>query len=254
MHWQVAVVSRLTMLLRSGRAADFRYQVGQPFFVVGTLVGIALLDQSFKWWAWRNAAGVRVNYGGDGLVPATVGTWYTRPVSGALLDLLGSALLIMAVLLFVRRRRSTVVLIGGSLIIGGWSSNLLDRLVMHYWTAPGSVRGVVDFIPIDGSYYNVADLLIIFGTPLFILATTGRFLRRLLMKGAAVTAARMRPSTRSPRLVRTVMSSSAAVVALTAVVGAGVATFGGVTAPVTSASARYQPILVTHHGAAYYIS
>jgi len=34
----------------------------------------------------------------------------------------------------------------GALVIGGWSSNLLDRLGMHYWTAPGSVRGAVDFI------------------------------------------------------------------------------------------------------------
>jgi lipoprotein signal peptidase len=55
-------------------------------------------------------------------------------------------------------------------MLGGWGSNLLDRLGMHYWTAPGSVRGVVDFIRITGASYNVADLFIIGATPLFLLA------------------------------------------------------------------------------------
>jgi hypothetical protein len=47
----------------------------------------------------------------------------------------------------------------GSLMVGGWSSNLLDRLGMHYWTAPGSIRGAMDFINIGGYYYNFADFL-----------------------------------------------------------------------------------------------
>ena len=53
---------------------------------------------------------------------------------------------------------------------GGWVSNLLDRLGIHHWTAPGSVRGVVDFMHIGAHYYNVADFFIIGCTPLFLLA------------------------------------------------------------------------------------
>ena len=53
---------------------------------------------------------------------------------------------------------------------GGWGSNLLDRLGIHYWTAPNSVCGAVDFIDIGGYYYNVADFFIISCTPLFLLA------------------------------------------------------------------------------------
>jgi hypothetical protein len=55
-------------------------------------------------------------------------------------------------------------------MLGGWGSNLLDRLGMHYWTAPGSVRGVVDFIYVGGAHYNVADFFIIGATPLFLMA------------------------------------------------------------------------------------
>jgi hypothetical protein len=40
-------------------------------------------------------------------------------------------------------------------------------------------------------------------------------------------------------------------VAVTAVVGDGAANFGGITAPVTSASGRYQPMLITRNGTVY---
>jgi lipoprotein signal peptidase len=64
------------------------------------------------------------------------------------------------------------------MMIGGWSSNLLDRLGMHYMTAPGSGRGAVDFIPLGLHHYNVADFFIVLGTPLFILAVSARYLER----------------------------------------------------------------------------
>ena len=239
MNGQVAAVGRLKISPRQQ----------QWFFALVTVVGIAVLDQGSKWWGWRNVSGVRVNYGGDDLVPSAVGSLYAGPVSGALLDLVDSGLLVAAVLLFLRRRRSTSVLISGSFVIGGWISNLLDRLVTHYWTAPGSVRGVADFIPIGHHYYNVADMFIITGTPLFVLAVSGPFLRRMITKRPA-SAARP-PGTRRPRRVRTAMLALAAGVAVLAVVGDGAANFGGVTGPVTSASMRYQPMLITRNGTAY---
>ena len=43
---------------------------------------------------------------------------------------------------------------------------------MHYWTAPGSIRGAVDFISLGGHYWNLAEFFIIGATPLLLLATT----------------------------------------------------------------------------------
>jgi hypothetical protein len=59
-----------------------------------------------------------------------------------------------------------------ALAVGGWSSNALDRLGLHFWTAPGSVRGAVDFIPFHHCVYNVADFAIAGGT-VFLLAAVG---------------------------------------------------------------------------------
>jgi Signal peptidase (SPase) II len=50
------------------------------------------------------------------------------------------------------------------LAVAGWASNLLDRLGMHYVTAPGSTRGAVDFLPFAGHYWNLADAAIVTGT------------------------------------------------------------------------------------------
>jgi hypothetical protein len=55
-------------------------------------------------------------------------------------------------------------------MIGGWSSNLLDRLGMHHVTAPGSVHGAVDFIHLGGPYMNLADVVIVGATALFLMA------------------------------------------------------------------------------------
>ncbi|MCW2510509.1 MAG: hypothetical protein JWP68_3657 [Modestobacter sp.] len=50
-------------------------------------------------------------------------------------------------LLVRRRRRRQAVLVAGARMIGGWGSNLLDRLGLHRATAPGSARGAVDPAP-----------------------------------------------------------------------------------------------------------
>ena len=249
MDGQIEDASRLKLPLHSRPLAEFKDRVGQGFFVFAALAGIVVIDQGFKWWAWRNVPRVHVDYGGGALASPAVGALYKHPVTGALLDLLGSGFVITAVWLLVRRRRSIPVLISGSMAIGGWCSDLLDRLVMHYWIAPGSVRGVVDFIPIDHRVYNAADLFIIAGTPCFLLAVTGSVLRRFLTGRPASTA--VTPRKRRPNRARTAVLATAAPVVLIAVVGVGAATYGGVTAPITSASAGYQQTLVTRHGVVY---
>jgi hypothetical protein len=103
---------------------------------------------------------------------------------------LNVALLSLAGILLVRRRRRVVVLVTGALLIGGWSSNLLDRLGMHTVTAPGSVRGAVDFIPLGRPYWNVADFVIMAATALYLVAVCARSGR------VAATSRLMTPMTR----------------------------------------------------------
>jgi lipoprotein signal peptidase len=138
--------------------------------VLALITALVMLDQAVKWWAWRHVPWARINSGGDVLVGRTISAWYDGRVAGALLDLLDFWVLSMAVSVLASCRAPALVSVPGALMAGGWGSNLLDRLGVHYWTAPGSVRGVVDFIHIGGHYYNVADFFIIGCTPLFLLA------------------------------------------------------------------------------------
>jgi lipoprotein signal peptidase len=186
------------------------------------IAAVVALDQAFKWWAWRYVPWTKINVGGDALVGSKVGGWYAGPVTGALLDLLDFGLLSIAVSVLARRRVPAFVSVPCALMIGGWGSNLLDRLGIHYWTAPGSVRGVVDFMHLGTHYYNVADFFIIGCTPLFLLAV-----------------ARSVPSpVRSwARLRARIRISALAGAGLTLVVALGAANYGGVSAA-ASAPAR----------------
>jgi lipoprotein signal peptidase len=193
--------------------------------VFAVLAAVIVLDQLTKWWAWRHASFAHINDGGNPLVGATLGRWYTEPMSGALLDLLDFGLLSIAVAVLLRRRRPVMLLITAALMTGGWISNLADRLGMHYLTAPGSVRGAVDFIPLGDIYYNVADVFIVCGTVLFLLTlgvvTTSR---------SATTLAG--PPARNPRLrAKGWTSVIAGAVCLIAVVGFGAVNYGGVEVP-----------------------
>jgi lipoprotein signal peptidase len=213
-------------------------ELGQRSMALALIAVVIVLDQAMKWWAWRDASEVIINDGGNAFVGATVSGWYADPVTGALLDLLDFALLSAAVSVLVGRRRPVKVLIPGALMIGGWSSNLLDRLGLHYWTAPGSVRGAVDFVHVGRHYYNVADFFIVGATPVFLLAA-GHLCRWATNRPAAIRS--VAPTTRPRPRARTPMSALAAAVGITVVVGIGAANYGGVTAPLTSASAS------THH-------
>jgi lipoprotein signal peptidase len=142
----------------------------QRLMALGLLATVVVLDQTTKWWAWRHAPTAFINPGGTWLIGRPVGGWFSGPVSGPLLDLLNVGLLSLAGVLLVRRRRRAQALVTGALMIGGWGSNLLDRLGMHSVTAPGSVRGAVDFIPLGPPHWNVADFVIIGATVLFLVA------------------------------------------------------------------------------------
>jgi lipoprotein signal peptidase len=153
------------------RAAGRRERLRRWLIVLALLTAVIAVDQAAKWWAWRHIPDVNINPGGDFLTGPTIGRWYANPVSGALLDLVDFALVSVAAWVLARRRRRAAVTVCGSLMVGGWASNLLDRLGMHYVTAPGSIRGAVDFISIASHYWNLADFFIIGATPLFLLAT-----------------------------------------------------------------------------------
>jgi lipoprotein signal peptidase len=194
--------------------------------VLTLVVVVVVLDQTAKWWAWRHVPWARINSGGDVLVGHTIGAWYAGPVTGALLDLLDFGLLSIAVLVLARWRATAVVAVTGALMTGGWGSNLLDRLGMHYWTAPGSVRGVVDFIHIGAHYYNIADFFIIGCTPLFLLAAGYQGVRAARRP---VAAGSVPPLMRSRLRVRARIAALAGA-GLISVVALGAANYGGVSA------------------------
>jgi lipoprotein signal peptidase len=190
--------------------------------VLALIGAVVVIDQATKWWAWRHFPWTKINSGGDILVGHTIGAWYSGPVTGALLDLLDVGLLSIAVLILANRRVATTVRVTGSLMIGGWGSNVADRLGLHYWTAPHSVRGVVDFIHVGGFYYNVADFFIIFGTPLFLLAVLYEGVRAAMGLAAArrvAPPARRRVRLRIPVLVGAGLALAVAL---------GAANYGGV--------------------------
>jgi lipoprotein signal peptidase len=169
----------------SGREVERKKRLGQRFIVLIVLATVILVDQATKWWAWRHVSGVHINPGGDFLTGPTIGRWYADPVTGALLDLADCGLVSIAAGILARWQRQATVTVCGSLMVGGWASNLLDRLGMHYWTAPGSIRGAVDFISIGGRSWNLADFCIIGATPLFLLAGAQRAKRPANQPGAS---------------------------------------------------------------------
>jgi lipoprotein signal peptidase len=207
--------------------------------VLALITAVVVVDQAAKWWAWRHIPWTKINSGGDLLVGPTIGTWYSGRVTGALLDLLDFAVLSIAVVLLARRQTMAVVRVPGALMIGGWGSNLLDRLGVHYWTAPGSMRGVVDFIHIGGYFYNLADFFIIGCTPLFLLAA-GYQGARVAMRPAAAAAVP------SPTLSRTRTRIPVLVGAgLVLAVGLGAAHYGSLNTPPHVSAQRRVPSQAT---------
>lgn len=139
--------------------------IDRRYLVVGLVIAaIVVADQVTKWWAWRHSATVTINSGGDELVGDVVGSWFRSAIAGAVLDIADAAALAAAMAAMLGRRRPLAVQISTTVFLAGWISNLLDRLGMHYWTAPGSVRGAVDFLRLGGgAVYNGADVVIVVG-------------------------------------------------------------------------------------------
>lgn len=213
----------------------------QWLLVLAPLAAVIVVDQVAKWWGWRHVPGAHINPGGDFLTGHTVGGWYAQPVPGALLDLLGFGLVSIAVAVLTRRRRLDAVTVCGSLMVGGWGSNLLDRLGMHYWTAPGSIRGAVDFISAGGHTYNLADFVIAGATPLFVLAAAclaNRAARRPL--GRVIPAARGWLRARAPIV-------AAAVAGLVMTVALGAANGGKLIQPLPARVKCCQSAHPYHH-------
>ena len=211
--------------------------------VLVLLAMVVVLDQAAKWWAWRYVSGTTINSGGDILVGPVIGTWYNGRVTGALLDLLDFGLLSIAISVLARWRAPAVVVVPGALMIGGWGSNLLDRLGMHYWTAPGSARGAVDFIHIGASYYNIADFFIIGCTPLLLLAAGYQAMRAARRPPAAGHL----PQPARRRLRARVRIPALASAGLIGVVALGSVNYGGV-----HAAPPRMPVPATTHAQTFH--
>jgi len=207
-----------------------RTRLGHQPTVLALLAAVILIDQLAKWWAWRHSPLAKINYGGNIFVGDTISQWYADPATGALLDLMDFGVLTAAVLILIRSRPPGLVLVPGAMMVGGWISNLLDRLGIHHVTAPGSVRGAVDFIPLGSIRYNVADIFIVFGTLLFILAV----IASAWSTNRSATASRPPPTRHHRR--RAWLSGVASAACLVVVVGFGAVNYGGVTTPSPSPS------------------
>jgi lipoprotein signal peptidase len=143
--------------------------------LAGLFAAVLVTDQAAKWLAWRHGDAALINEGGFIALRPGVRAWFAAPTVGAIADGVGALLVAVAVAVLLRRPRCRLVLVGGGLVAAGWTSNLLDRFGLHDWTAPGSVRGVVDFIPSGGhSRSNVADLWILTGVVLLVAAVVRR--------------------------------------------------------------------------------
>jgi lipoprotein signal peptidase len=232
-HGQSAGQIPVTTPTATRTATGRKTRPGQRVIVLALLAAVIMVDQAAKWWAWRHVPGVNINPGGDFLTGPTVGRWYAHPVTGALLDLVDCGLVSIAAAILGRRRRRAAVTICGSLMIGGWASNLLDRLGMHYWTAPGSTRGAVDFISTGARCWNLADFFIIGATPLFLLATA-RLTKRAAGRPGASPA---RPAIRDHLRAR-VPAVAAAGAALIMTVALGAAHPGSLTKPRPASTRR----------------
>ena len=165
----------------------------QGLLALTVLAAVVVVDQAARWWAWRHVTGAVINPGATGVLGSTVSAWYSEPVGGGLLDLLSVEVLTLGAFTLLRGPRPLLVLVSGSLMIGGWGSNLLDRLGMHRVTASGSARGAVDFIRLGPYLYNLADVCIASGTVLFVVAGC---LRRLRTSRGAAARGPMRQSRR----------------------------------------------------------
>jgi len=147
--------------VRAAAAAPASARRGWLLLAVVSAVGA--LDQASKAWAWRELPLVHINSGGGLLFGDRAGTVYRDGRLGTAIDLAGVALVALVAAVLLRFRWPRLPFLGAALVLGGWASNLADRLGLHNVTAPGSARGVVDFLRWGGRLWNVADVVMIAG-------------------------------------------------------------------------------------------
>jgi lipoprotein signal peptidase len=192
---------------------------GQRWLLLTVFTAVIGVDQVVKWLAWRRFDESLINGGGYILLGRVIRSWFAAPASGAVADVLGGVLVVLGIGRLLHSRRPRCVLIGGGLVLAGSLSNLLDRLGMHNLTAPGSARGVVDFLPSGGSSRcNVADVLIVLGILLLGYASV----RRQLAVGArgsagpgSVVVRSGRAHRRRPRIVALIILLAVITLAVT---------------------------------------
>jgi lipoprotein signal peptidase len=187
------------------------------------VVAVICCDQVSKAWGWRHAARAHVNSGGTMMLSPSVSGWLRDPVVGAVFDVLDTVALAAALVLLIRRPRARLMLASLTLVLAGCISNLGDRLGLHYLTAPGSRRGVIDFIHFWGRLWNVADLAILTGSamlaPALLASTLGRRVRR--DDGRAVVTGNPLAHRTGRRVVGVGLTLTAALAAIGAVACSG---------------------------------
>jgi hypothetical protein len=110
---------------------------GRPAWLLLVAVFVLVLgtDQATKWLAWRHFDGTEINDGGYILL-GSARSWFAEPVPGAVANLVGIVLIAAGLAVLLWRPHRTAVTVEGGLVAAGWTSNLLDRLGLHEWSAP----------------------------------------------------------------------------------------------------------------------
>jgi len=142
-----------------------------------TVVTVAV-DWGSKAIAWRLLPGrVIINADTSGALPILPGL-VSQPVGGSLVDAAVLVLLAVAGLWLTRTAVDQPMIWCGCVMVwAGAVANATDRWFGHVWLAPGSKRGVVDWISVPGvGSANLADFTICVGV---LLAVLGLALSRL---------------------------------------------------------------------------
>ncbi|MCC6496081.1 MAG: signal peptidase II, partial [Propionibacteriaceae bacterium] len=135
-------------------------------------MAVLAVDWSSKALAWRFLPGEAIiNADTSGALPVLRGL-VSHPLLGAIVDASALVLLVLAGLWLARTAMAgAAVWTGCALMWAGIGSNAMDRWGGHLWLAPGSKRGVVDWIGVSaGASINLADVVIGVGLLLAIAA------------------------------------------------------------------------------------
>ena len=146
--------------------------------LISATVAVVAADWGSKAMAWRLLPGrVIINADTSGALPILPGL-VSQPVGGSLVDAAVLVLLAVSGLWLTRTAVDQPTIWCGCVMVwGGAVANATDRWFRHVWLAPGSKRGVVDWIGVPGmGWANLADFTICVGV---LLAVLGLALSRL---------------------------------------------------------------------------